>query len=143
MALNEIVVDRSPEVVWEVLADAYAYPDWVAGAKRIRDADRGFPQAGTRMYHTVGVGPLTLSDATEVIRSEPARLLILDARLGPLGDARVEIELTAHEGGTRVVLRETATRGVNKVVQPVGDVLLRGRNAWSLEQLKALAEKRA
>lgn len=143
MAVNEIEVAAPPETVWGVLADPDAYAYWVVGTKEIRGADEGFPAEGTRLYHRVGVGPLTLSDSSKVLRSDPPRLLILEAHLGPFGSARVEIELRATEAGTHVHFEETGSRGPNRLLQPAGDLLLRGRNTWSLERLKELAERRA
>lgn len=141
--MNEMEVAASPETVWGVLADPDAYAYWVVGTKAIRGADEGFPAEGTRLYHRVGVGPLTLSDSSKVLRSDPPRVLILEARLGPLGSARVEIELRAKGAGTHVVFKETGMRGPNRLLQPAGDLLLRGRNKWSLDRLKELAEQRA
>lgn len=143
MAVNEIEVAAAAEDVWDVLSDPQAYAAWVVGTKRIRGADEGFPAQGTRLYHTVGAGPLSLSDSTRVLASEPQRRLVLDARLGPLGAARVTVELAEHDGGTTVVLTEEGTRGPNRVLASVGDLALRGRNRWSLERLKELAERRA
>lgn len=143
MALNEIEIAASLETVWRVLADPDAYAYWVVGTKEIRGADEGFPAEGTRLYHRVGVGPLTLSDSSKVLRSDPPRVLILETRLGPLGSARVEIELHAQGAGTRVLLKEVGARGPNRLLQPAGDLLLRGRNKWSLDRLKELAEQRA
>lgn len=142
MASNEIEVAAPPEAVWAVLADPYAYRAWVGGAKRIRGADDGFPAEGTRLYHTIGLGPLRLSDSTRVLEADEPRLLRLEARMGPLGTALVELRLERHAEGTLVRMYETAGRGVNRILQPAGDLLLRGRNAWSLEQLKELVEQR-
>ena len=143
MAVNEIEVAAPAQAVWDVLADPQAYAEWVVGTKEIRDSDEGFPAAGTRFYHTVGAGPLSLSDSTQVAESEPPRRLVLDARLGPLGAARVVIELHEHEAGTTVALAEEGTRGPNRVLATAGDVILGARNAWSLEKLKDHVERRA
>jgi uncharacterized protein YndB with AHSA1/START domain len=143
MAENEVDVKAAPEAVWAVLSDPYAYEAWVVGAKDIRGADEGFPAEGTRLYHRVGVGPLTLSDSTLVVRAEAPRLLALEARLGPFGSARVELQLQEHGTGTRIHMHESGSRGPSRILQPAGDLLLRGRNLWSLERLKELAERRA
>jgi uncharacterized protein YndB with AHSA1/START domain len=143
MAVNEIEVAASPEAVWDVLADPNAYGEWVLGTQRIRGADEGFPEPGTRLYHTVGAGPLTLSDTTSVVESEPARRLVLDARMGPLGTARVVIELHERAGGTVVELAERGAKGTSRLLYPAGDIVLRGRNRWSLDRLKTLVESRA
>ncbi len=143
MAVNEIEVAVVPQAVWDVLSDPRAYAEWVVGTKRIRGADDGFPAAGTRLHHTVGAGPLSLADSTRVVVSEPPRRLVLDARLGPLGTARVTIELREHGGGTIVVLTEQGTRGPTRLLAPAGDLVLRGRNRWSLDRLKEIVERRA
>jgi uncharacterized protein YndB with AHSA1/START domain len=143
MATNEIEIAAHPEAVWSVLSDSHAYRAWVTGTKRIRGADEGFPAAGTRLYHTVGIGPLTLSDSTLVLESDEPRLLRLEARLGPVGTALVELCLEELPSGSRVRMHETAAKGPSRILQPVGDLLLRGRNAWSLERLKELVERRA
>lgn len=140
MAVNEIHVAAPPGRVWEVLADPYAYRSWVVGTKVVRGADEGFPAEGTRLYHRAGAGPLTVADSTTVIRSDAPRLLILEAGLGPAGRARVEVELRASGDGTHVVLRETAAGGPARLLLPAGDLILRGRNRWSLERLRELAE---
>ena len=143
MAVNEIRVSATAEAVWEVLSDPQAYASWVAGTKSIRGADDGFPEPGTRLYHTVGAGPLSLSDSTRVVESEPPTRLVLDARLGPLGAARVVIDLREHGGGTIVALAEEGSRGPNRLLAPAGDLFLRGRNRWSLDRLKELVESHA
>ena len=143
MAENEIEVAAPPERVWEVLADPYSYRLWVTGTKEIRGADESFPAEGSKLYHRVGAGPLSIADSTTVLRSERPALLILDALAGPLGAARVELELERRGEGTRVVLREAPSRGVGRLLHPAGDLFLRGRNRWSLERLRDLVEGHA
>jgi hypothetical protein len=91
----------------------------------------------------VGVGPLTLSDHSTVVESERPRRLVLDAHLGPIGSAVVTLELEERDGRTRVVMTERASQGIPaRVGHKAGNLLLRGRNALSLERLKELAEGR-
>jgi uncharacterized protein YndB with AHSA1/START domain len=143
MAVNEIEVAAPAEAVWEVLADPQAYAGWVLGTKRVRGADDGFPAEGTRLYHTVGAGPLTLSDWTAVLESKPRERLVLETRLGPLGSARVVLQLRERDGRTTVVFTERARRGPSRVLWPAGELVLRGRNRWSLDRLKQIVELRA
>lgn len=142
MAVNEVEIAASPEEVWEVLSDAQSYREWVVGAKEIRDADEGFPQTGTRFHHTIGVGPLTIRDDTLVVRSERPDVLQLHANMGRLGSADVTLRLHGEEGRTRVVMRERGARGAMQALQPVNELLLRGRNLISLEKLRDVVERR-
>ncbi len=143
MAVNEIDVLAPPQAVWDVLADPQAYAEWGLGTKRVRGADDGFPAAGTRLYHTIGAGPLTLSDSTAVVEAEPPERLVLDAKAGPLGSARVTVTLHERDGGPRIVLAERGSRGPSRLRGPAGELVLRGRNRWSLERLKEIVERRA
>ena len=143
MAVNEIHIDTPPERVFAVLADWRSYGDWVVGSRFIRGADPGFPAAGTRFHHQVGVGPLRLNDHTKVMEVEQPRKLILKAKARPLGTAIVDMTLEAHNGGTRVVMREDPGDTLSAFVfNPLTHLLVRGRNEESLDRLKRLAEKR-
>lgn len=143
MAVNEIEIAVPPERVFAVLADPYAYADWVMGAKEIRGADPGFPQKGTRFHHSVGVGPLVIKHHSRVLEVEANRRLVLDARLQALGSAIVTLQLQPSGSGTRVVMTERAGDGMPaRVMHKAGNLVLRGRNFLSLEKLKELAEAR-
>jgi hypothetical protein len=53
----------------------------------------------------------------------------------------VTLDLHEHGVGTRVVMSERASEGLPaRVGHKAGNLLLRGRNALSLERLKELAE---
>ena len=93
VAINEIHIDRPPERVFAVLADWRSYGDWVVGSRFMRGADPGFPAAGTRFHHQVGVGPLHLNDHTKVLEVDQPRKLILKAKARPLGTAIVDITI--------------------------------------------------
>ena len=141
MARSEIHVDAPPERVFELLADPDAYERWVVGAKQIRSADPGFPGAGTSFEHTVGFGPVTISDTARVLDVDPPRRLVLEARARPLGTARVRLELAPEGAGTRVRLVEYAGDPLSRFVfNPLTHLLVRGRNERSLRRLKGLAE---
>jgi uncharacterized protein YndB with AHSA1/START domain len=144
VAINEIHIDVPPERVFAVLADWRSYGDWVVGSRTIRGADPGFPAAGTRFHHQVGVGPLHLNDHTEVLEVDQPTKLILRAKARPLfGTAVVEMRMTAENGGTKVVMREDPGDPLTAFVfQPLTHLLVRGRNVESLQRLKGLAEDR-
>lgn len=143
MATNEIHIDAPPERVFAVLADWRSYSHWVVGSRTMRGADPGFPAAGTRFHHCVGIGPLTLADHTEVLEVDPPHKLVLRARARPLGTAIVGLELEAEDSGTRARMREGPGDPLSVIVlNPLTDVLVRLRNAESMRRLKEVAEER-
>lgn len=133
--------DVPPERVWEALSDANSYGDWVVGSDTIRDADPHWPEPGSKFHHRVGVGPIKVNDHTEVMEADPTRRLVLHARARPLGTALVTLELTPKDGGTHVVMHETAGDPVSKLsINPLTDWLVDLRNEESLRRLKRIAE---
>jgi uncharacterized protein YndB with AHSA1/START domain len=134
----------APAVVWDVLADACTYGEWVVGSRRIRAADDAWPAPGSRFHHTVGVGPLSVSDHTESLEAEPPSLLRLRAKARPFGTAQVTLELAPSNGGTFVRMTEnpdglSAVLGLNPLVH----LLAMTRNAESLRRLEQIARRRA
>ena len=129
--------------VWEALADPAAYGYWVVGSKVIRDADPAWPAPGARFHHTIGVGPLKVSDHTESLEAEPPRLLCMRANGRPLGTARITMEMTPRDGGTLVRMTETPD-GLTAILalNPLVHLLTKARNAESLMRLEELALRR-
>jgi len=143
MAVNDIHIDTPPERVFAVLADWRSYGHWVVGSRFVRGADPGFPAAGTRFHHQVGVGPLHLNDHTTVLEVDQPRKLILKAKARPLGTAVVDLTMEPEGTGTRVVMREDPGDKLSALVfNPLTHLLVRGRNEESLDRLKDLAENR-
>jgi uncharacterized protein YndB with AHSA1/START domain len=129
-----------PSAVWDALADPRGYAYWVVGSKHVRDADPGVPAEGTRFHHTIGIGPLTLRDHTEVIEAHPPRLLRLRAKARPLGTATVILRMTPVDGGTSVEIVEHPD-GVYSLLalNPLLQLVTKLRNAESLARLEELA----
>lgn len=137
------VIRVSPDQVFEVLADGWLYPLWVVGVTHMREVDQHWPAVGARLHHKVGIWPLVIDDTTEVDEVEPDRRLVLCARGGPVGSARIEIELEPVAEGTRVRMIERAVSGVGRVIPlPLQKTMLRPRNVESLQRLQAIAENR-
>lgn len=142
-AMVERTIEAPPSQVYRVLGDGWQYAGWVVGATHIRDVDKTWPAAGTRLYHRVGIWPMTIKDHTEVLESEQDSLLVLRARAWPMGEARVRMELSGQSGGTRVVMRESAARGPGRFIPPVLiNWLLRARNRESLARLASIVENK-
>jgi hypothetical protein len=128
--------------VWAVLADGWSYAAWVVGASRIRSVEDGWPSAGSRIHHSAGSWPLLLNDETRVLRSEPGRRLVLQAKGWPFGEATVDIALEPRPAGCRIVMREDVTKGPGLLVpQPARQLLLQPRNRESLRRLAFLSER--
>lgn len=144
MATNERFMPVPPEAVWEALADPGGYGYWVVGSKDIRDADPAWPAPGSRFHHSVGFGPLTIDDHTVSLDARRPTFLRLRAKARPLGTARVTFTMTPHAGGTRVRMTENPD-GLTSwlAINPLTQLLTRGRNAESLMRLEELALRRA
>lgn len=143
MSRVERVIGGSPEQVWDVLSDGWLYPVWVVGATHMRDVDDHWPGEGARLHHQVGAWPLMLADTTQVVDSEPARRLVLQARAWPTGEARIEITIDSHADGTLVRMAEAPTHGpAFRLDNPLLRRLLVARNNESLARLAAIVEHR-
>ena len=141
MATNEKLVDAPIENVFTVLADPECYAHWVVGASEVRSYDGDWPRAGSTFHHTQGKWPLTVKDTTSVLEAEPNRRIVLEVRTRPLVVAKVELELTPENGGTRVRMSELPTGGLlRRVHNPALDLLTHLRNARGLDRLARLAE---
>jgi uncharacterized protein YndB with AHSA1/START domain len=142
MSVNEVTIDVPPPAVWDVLADAPSYEEWVAGNKKIRDFDRSWPAPGTEFHHTVGFGPLAAKDKTVSLEAEVPRRLIMNVRVLPVGHGIVTFHLVESGSGTLVRMEERPAGGPAKVLWPVFDPLVKLRNIETLRRLKRLAESR-
>lgn len=110
----------------------------------IRDADAAWPAPGARFHHTIGVGPLKVSDHTESLQAVPPRLLRMRAKGRPLGTARITMEMTPQDGGTWVRMTETPD-GLTAILalNRSSTCSTKARNAESLMRLEELALRRA
>ena len=144
MSRNGIRVDASPEAVFDVLDDAYAYPRWVVGTRRIRAVDDAWPNEGSEFHHAVGTAVGELHDSSKVLRHERPKLMSLEVRFRPTGVARVDILVEPCGSGTEVTIEESAICGpVSRLPRFVTDPLLMLRNALSLQRLRHEIERRA
>jgi hypothetical protein len=126
--------------VWRVIADGWLYSGWVVGASRIRAVDDTWPQAGSRLHHSVGAWPLVINDSTRVTASEPEKSLELVARGWPLGEAKVVITLQDQGNQCLVSIAEDALRGPGKrVPKMLRDSMITLRNRETLKRLELMA----
>lgn len=137
-------IDATPDGVWRVLSDGWVYPTWVVGASRMRHVDDHWPSVGAELRHSFGNWPILIDDRTEVLRSEPPRLLALRAHGWPVGAAEVLIEIEPDRGGSLVRIREDATQGPGALVpRPLRQAAIVPRNRESLQRLAFIAEGRS
>lgn len=145
MGRTSHTIDAPPSRVFDVLSDADAYGEWVVGSKKIRDADADFPAPGTRFHHTVGFGPITVSDHTVVEEMKRPQRIKLRARARPIGTAHVTLELKRKgRGKTEVTMTEGPADPLSALAffHPLTILLVRGRNDESLRRLGDLATSR-
>jgi uncharacterized protein YndB with AHSA1/START domain len=140
MATNERFMAVPPEAVWDVLADPAGYAYWIVGSKVVRDTEGDWPAPGSRFHHTIGVGPLTVSDHTVALEAERPRRLKLRAKGRPVGTATVTLELEPRSGGTLVRINENPDGVLGPLaLNPLLHVTTKLRNAESLMRLEELA----
>jgi uncharacterized protein YndB with AHSA1/START domain len=141
MTRNEITIEAPPDAVFRVLSDPRSFARWVVGSQVIRRADRDWPAPGAAFDHSVGLGPFTISDSTEVLTSHAPHELRLLVRARPLSQAFVTLSLTDLGPATRVRMEEHPADARSRVLfNPLTDPFVRLRNSVSLRRLKALAE---
>jgi uncharacterized protein YndB with AHSA1/START domain len=134
-------VQAPPEALFTALSNGWSYPEWVVGASHVRAVDDDWPAKGTRIHHSMGAWPLLIEDSTEVLLVDPPRLLVLEARLWPLGKARVRFDLDGDGETTTITMTELATRGpIAMLPVPVQTRLIAPRNRESLRRLARLAK---
>lgn len=144
MSENERVVRASPAEVFEVLADGWSYAGWVVGAARIRSVDKGFPDPGSSIHHSVGLLPLLMNDTTSVEEYELDHRLVIKVRVWPAGAGRVEFVTSPRPDGCLLTMREHPVEGpMNLIPDQLLDPVLRWRNSETLRRLAYLAESRA
>jgi uncharacterized protein YndB with AHSA1/START domain len=143
MAIVNVLVRRPPERVWEVLADGFAYSEWVVGTRRIRGVDEGWPAVGTSIHYTLGLGPLEFRGRTTSRVVEEGRRLGLEADASSLGTARIMIELLPWGEDTVLLLDEHPLRGPGyRWHNTLSDALLLLRGRPMVKNLARLVESR-
>jgi hypothetical protein len=143
MATTDITIDAPASAVYDTLMDAWTYEVWVQGTKNIRDVDAAWPAVGSRFHHSVGIGPLMTRDQTEMVRKEDNRMVELLIQIWPIGQGRVLLELDDLGGRTHITMTEEFTSGPAAWSDnPLQQAVMKLRNDWSLDKLKAIVEQR-
>jgi uncharacterized protein YndB with AHSA1/START domain len=137
MSRNSIAISAAPETVFDVLDDAYAYPGWVVGTRRIRRVDATWPAVGSKFHHAIGNAVAELHDSSTILERRRPDHIALEVRFRPTGVARVDIDIVAEGPGSLVSIKETPTRGaVSHLPHFITGPLLELRNALALQRLR-------
>lgn len=142
MSVNSVHISNRPDEVFDVLDDACAYPRWVLGTRRVRRVDSDWPAVGAQFHHAVGTAAGELHDSSKVLERSRPHSLSLEVRFRPVGVARVDIDLTAADGGCLVTLTERPLSGPAAwLPELVSGPLLSARNLISLQRLRRIVEQ--
>lgn len=133
----EIEIDAPPEIVWRVLTDFDAYPDW----NPIEIEMKGRPVAGTTLEHTSqlpGNKPMTFRPT--IVEASPNRTLAWDGRLYMPGlfDVRHRFALEPLAGGRTRLRQSEVFRGV--LIPFVGGTLRKTEQAFGIAN-RAIKER--
>lgn len=143
MSVNEIVIEAAPADVFEVLADADLYSEWVVGAHDTIPVDPRWPEPGSVFVHKQGFPPLTIDDTTSVVSVDPPRRFVMEARVRPLVVALLDISIEEHPSGARVRMEERVVGGVVRILpRSAVDRMLHRRNDRSLKRLRKIVLRR-
>lgn len=144
MSVNTRSIAAPPEAVFEVLANGWLFPVWVVGATRMRDVDEAWPSVGAKLHHSVGVWPALINDSTSVLEWDPPRRAALQARIWPVGEATVTLDVGLEPGGCTVTMTEVPSTGPwAKLPAAVSNAAITVRNVETLRRLAYLAEGHA
>lgn len=117
---------------------------YVVGARTIRSFDPRWPEEGAVAHHTVGVAPFVLRDFTVVNTCAPPHLLVLDAKVRPLGTARITFLLKEDPVGTLLSVEESPLSGLFAlpILRQITGGLIRLRNVEMCRRLRKMVDRR-
>ncbi|MFD7628367.1 SRPBCC family protein [Streptomyces sp. NPDC059851] len=142
MAVRHQLIHAAPHRVWSVLSDGSRYADWVVGTSESHVTRGPWPQLGSTLDYTVRVGPWTASGTTVVRRVNAPDALELEVDSGPLGTARVAIEIRSWGEESLVIVDEHPLQGVGGALHNVAlDVLIQLRHRTMLKRLADVVEE--
>ncbi|MDF9810917.1 SRPBCC family protein [Streptomyces sp. SPB162] len=142
MAVRHVLIKRPPHAVWSVLSDGSTYADWVVGTDTTHEADANWPDVGSSIAYTVRLGPLELQNRTVVRVNERESRLELEAYAGPLGTARIAIEIRPWGDHSLVIVDEHPLRGPGgRLHNTLVDAAIMLRHRSMLDRFAAAVER--
>ncbi|MET9698554.1 SRPBCC family protein [Streptomyces sp. NPDC006529] len=144
MAVRHRLIHAAPHEVWDVLADPSSYAAWVVGTSESRVGRGHWPELGSDLEYTVRIGPWKLSGTTAVRRVDAPYELELEVDSGPVGTARVAIEVRPWGTESLVIVDEHPLRGLGGALHNAAlDALIQLRHRDMLKRLARVVEDRA
>jgi uncharacterized protein YndB with AHSA1/START domain len=144
VAVRHRLIRTSPRSVWAVLADGSRYAEWVVGTSTSEPVRGHWPELGAAIRYEVRIGPLSLSNNTVVRRCVPGEALELEADAGPLGTARIAIDVRPWGDDCLVIVDEHPLRGAGSLVHNVAvEALIQIRHRTMLARLAGICEREA
>lgn len=144
MAVRHHLIRVGPGAVWDVLADGHRYAEWVVGTSESHPVRGQWPRTGSAIGYQVRLGPVRLDNETVVRSCEEGTRLELEAKAGPLGTARIAIELRPWGEHCLVIVDEHPLRGAGGRLHNVGfEALIQLRHRAMLARLARLCEAEA
>ncbi|MEV7192659.1 SRPBCC family protein [Streptomyces sp. NPDC093510] len=141
MAQRHRLIRVSPDTVWSVLADGSRYAQWVVGTASSHPVRGRWPALGAAIEYEVRLGPLRATNETVVRRCEEGSILELEAKAGPLGTARIAIELRPWGEHCLVIVDEHPLRGAAGVLHNTAvEALIQLRHRAMLARLAQVCE---
>ncbi|MEU9917393.1 SRPBCC family protein [Streptomyces sp. NPDC051001] len=141
MAVRHRLIKVSPSAVWAVLADGHRYAEWVVGTSHSEPVRGQWPHLDAAIRFQVPLGPLKLVNETVVRRCEEGVALELEAHAGPLGTARIAIELRPWGEHCLVIVDEHPLQGAGGRLHNAGfEALIQMRHRTMLARLARLCE---
>ncbi|WP_333773731.1 SRPBCC family protein [Streptomyces sp. IBSBF 3136] len=141
MAVRHRLIKTSPATVWEVLADGRRYSEWVVGTDSSEPRKGQWPQEAASIAYQVKLGPLKVGNETVVRHCVEGSVLELEAHAGPLGTARIAIELRPWGEHCLVIVDEHPLQGAGGALHNLGfEVLIQLRHRAMLARLAKACE---
>jgi hypothetical protein len=141
VAVRHRLIEASPQDVWAVLADGNRYAEWVVGTSGSRPVRGQWPRTDAAIRFQVQLGPLRLSNETIVRFCDEGNRLELEAHAGPLGTARIAIELRPWGEHCLVIVDEHPLNGPGGLLHNAGfEVVIQLRHRTMLARLARLCE---
>ncbi|WP_394428305.1 SRPBCC family protein [Streptomyces sp. SGAir0957] len=142
MARRQRVIKATPAAVWAVLADGTKYADWVVGTASSEPVRGQWPEVGASLRYEVQLGPVHLTNETVVRYCEEGALLELEAKAGPLGTARISLQLRPWGEDCLVMVDEHPLAGAAGALHNFGvEAVIQLRHRAMLARLAQVCEE--